>query len=240
MRPQARTSSAVRKAVRKRVWIKGRRDLERSSSVGTQNIKRLLDILAGATCLVAFAPFLCIIYLSIRTKMGSPVLFRQIRAGLHGRPFVMYKLRTMLELRDHRGAPLPDRMRLTSLGRVLRRTSLDELPELFNVLRGDMSLVGPRPLLMEYLQRYSPVEARRHEVRPGITGWAQVNGRNALSWEDKFRLDVWYVDHFSLALDVKILWMTLRNVLTQEGISAEGHATMPVFLGSQRRERSEN
>lgn len=153
---------------------------------------------------------------------------------------MMYKFRTMLELRDPQGRLLPDGARLTSLGRVLRRTSLDELPELFNVLKGDMSLVGPRPLLTEYLGRYSPTEARRHEVRPGITGWAQVNGRNAISWEDKFKLDVWYVEHFSLALDLKILWMTFVGVVSQEGINAEGHVTMPVFLGSQGREGSEH
>jgi len=165
--------------------------------------------------------------------MGSPVLFRQVRPGLHRKPFVMYKFRTMRDLRDTEGRLLPDEMRLTRVGHILRATSLDELPELFNVLKGEMSLVGPRPLLMEYLELYTPEQARRHEVKPGITGWAQVNGRNAITWEEKFKLDVWYVDNWSLGLDLKILALTLIKVLKREGISADGHATMPEFRGSQ-------
>lgn len=165
---------------------------------------------------------------------GAPVLFRQQRPGRHGRPFVIYKFRTMRELRDTEGRLLPDAQRLTHLGRFLRATSLDELPELFNVLKGEMSLVGPRPLLMEYLERYTPEQARRHEVKPGITGWAQVHGRNAITWEEKFKLDVWYVDHHSLGLDLKILWLTLVKVLRREGISASGHATMPEFQGPRQ------
>ena len=163
--------------------------------------------------------------------MGSPVLFKQQRPGLHGKPFMMSKFRTMTDARDGDGNLLPDADRLTRLGRFLRSTSLDELPELFNVLKGDMSLVGPRPLLMRYLDRYTPEQARRHEVRPGITGWAQINGRNALSWEDKFTLDVWYVDHCSLLLDMRIILQTIWKVLRREGISQEGEATMSEFMG---------
>lgn len=164
--------------------------------------------------------------------MRRPILFHQLRAGLYGRPFWLYKFRTMTDARDSNGRLLPDEQRLTRFGRWLRSTSLDELPELWNVLKGDMSLVGPRPLLVEYLDRYSPEQARRHEMKPGLTGWAQVNGRNALSWEEKFRLDVWYVDNWSIWLDFKILWLTLVKVLTRDGISAHGHATMPEFKGS--------
>jgi lipopolysaccharide/colanic/teichoic acid biosynthesis glycosyltransferase len=170
-----------------------------------------------------------LIALLVWRTMGRPVLFRQARPGLHGKPFVMYKFRTMRDLRDAEGNLLPDEARLTPFGRWLRTTSLDELPELVNVLRGEMSLVGPRPLLMEYLERYTPEQARRHEVKPGITGWAQIHGRNNLSWEERLRLDVWYVDHWSLWLDLKILWRTLWMVLRREGISAQGHATMPRF-----------
>jgi len=164
--------------------------------------------------------------------MGRPVLFKQMRPGLNGKPFYMYKFRTMTYERDEQGTLLSDELRLTGLGRFLRSTSLDELPELFNILKGDMSLVGPRPLLMQYLDRYTPEQARRHEVKPGITGWAQVNGRNAISWEEKFALDVWYVDNCSLWLDMKILLMTLVKVFKREGISAAGEATMPEFMGS--------
>jgi lipopolysaccharide/colanic/teichoic acid biosynthesis glycosyltransferase len=164
--------------------------------------------------------------------MGKPVLFRQTRPGLHGVPFLMIKFRTMRDAVDASGVPLPDAARLTRLGRFLRSSSLDELPELWNVLKGEMSLVGPRPLLMEYLPLYSAEQARRHEVRPGVTGWAQVNGRNALSWEDKFALDLWYVENRSLWLDLKIVWMTIRKVIKRDGISAEGEATMPKFTGS--------
>ncbi len=169
----------------------------------------------------------------IRRKLGSPVLFIQQRPGLHGKPFRMVKFRTMTDARDAAGQLLPDAQRLTPFGCFLRASSLDELPELWNVMRGEMSLVGPRPLLMEYLPLYSPQQARRHEVRPGITGWAQVNGRNAISWADKFALDVWYVDHRSLWLDVRILWLTMRKVLVRDGISAAGEATMPRFEGDK-------
>lgn len=192
-------------------------------------VKRGMDILASAVSLVVLFPLLLVLAAAVRLFLGRPVLFRQVRPGLHGRPFVLYKFRTMRDLRDANGNLLPDEQRLTPFGRFLRSASLDELPELFNVLRGDMSLVGPRPLLMEYLDRYTPEQARRHEVKPGITGWAQVNGRNSLSWEDKFRLDVWYVDHWSLWLDFKILWLTVVKVLRREGISAAGSATMPEF-----------
>lgn len=177
-------------------------------------------------------PLLLLVWL-IRRKLGSPVFFRQTRPGLHGKSFNMVKFRTMTDACGPDGVLLPDAVRLTSFGRFLRATSLDELPELWNVLKGDMSLVGPRPLLMEYLPLYSPEQARRHNVRPGITGWAQVNGRNALSWEDKFALDVWYVDHRTLWLDVKILWLTVKKVLVREGISAAGEATMSKFTGAK-------
>jgi len=175
---------------------------------------------------------MCAVALAVRLKLGKPILFRQPRAGFHGCQFELLKFRTMTNARDPQGRLLPDEQRLTPFGRLLRSTSLDELPQLFNVLRGDMSLVGPRPLLMEYLPRYTPEQARRHEVRPGITGWAQVNGRNVLSWEEKFRMDVWYVDNRSIWLDLKILWLTLRSVLARRGISAPGEATMPEFMGS--------
>ncbi len=193
--------------------------------------KRLFDTTLAALALMLLAVPLCVLAMVVRQKLGAPVLFRQMRPGLHGRPFEMLKFRTMTDARDERGVPLPDAMRLTPLGRWLRATSLDELPELWNVLKGDMSLVGPRPLLMEYLPLYSAEQARRHEVRPGITGWAQVNGRNAVSWEDKFRMDVWYVDHRSIWLDIKILWLTVRKVLAREGISAANEATMRKFTG---------
>lgn len=196
-------------------------------------LKRVLDILGASFCLVAFGPLMLYLAFRVWREMGSPVLFRQVRPGLHGKPFVMYKFRTMTDERDAEGNLLPDEKRLTPLGRFLREQSLDELPEFINVLKGEMSLVGPRPLLMEYLERYTPEQARRHEVKPGITGWAQVNGRNALSWEEKFKLDVWYVDNWNLLLDIKILVMTLVKVLRREGISAEGHATMPEFKGNK-------
>lgn len=197
-------------------------------------MKRFFDFLGAFIGLVILSPLLIFIALLVRVNMGAPVLFRQVRPGLHGKPFVLYKFRTMRNLRDAEGRLLPDEQRLTRLGAFLRSTSLDELPELFNVLKGDMSLVGPRPLLMEYLPRYTPEQARRHEVKPGITGWAQINGRNALSWEEKFKLDVWYVDNWSLWLDLKILAITFWKVLKREGISAEGHATMPEFEGSRK------
>ncbi len=195
-------------------------------------VKRGIDIVVSGLFLIVLSPLMLTLVLLVWRKLGSPILFRQVRPGLHGKPFVMYKFRTMTDARDADGNLLPDSERLTTFGRWLRATSLDELPELFNVLKGDMSLVGPRPLLMKYLTRYTPEQARRHEVKPGITGWAQIHGRNALSWEEKFQLDVWYVDNWSLWLDMKILWCTLRIVLMREGISAEGHATMPEFRGT--------
>lgn len=197
-------------------------------------MKRLTDIvLASIAGTLVLVPLLILVLL-VRRKLGSPVFFRQTRPGLHGQPFQMIKFRTMTDARTADGKLLPDADRLTAFGRFLRATSLDELPELWNVLKGDMSLVGPRPLLMEYLPLYSPQQARRHELRPGITGWAQVNGRNALSWEDKFALDVWYVDHRTFWLDIKILWLTVRKVLVREGISAAGEATMSKFTGDMR------
>ena len=196
-------------------------------------MKRLFDLLASAIGLLLLAVPLALLAWQVRRKLGSPVLFTQLRPGLHGKPFRMVKFRTMTDARDASGALLPDAQRLTPFGRFLRASSLDELPELWNVLRGEMSLVGPRPLLMEYLPLYSPEQARRHEVRPGITGWAQVNGRNAISWAGKFALDVWYVDHRSLWLDVRILWLTVRKVLVRDGISAPGDATMPRFEGDK-------
>jgi len=194
-------------------------------------VKRASDRTAAAVGLALAAPVLAAAALAIRASLGSPVLFRQERPGLGGRPFRVVKFRTMREATGPDGAPLPDSERLTALGRFLRSTSIDELPQLWNVLRGDLSLVGPRPLLVRYLPRYSPEQARRHDVLPGITGWAQVNGRNAISWEEKFGLDVWYVDHWTLALDLKILAMTVARVFRRDGISRDGHATMPEFTG---------
>jgi lipopolysaccharide/colanic/teichoic acid biosynthesis glycosyltransferase len=191
--------------------------------------KRLLDVIGSAAALTVTAPVQAVAAVAVRRSLGSPVIFRQRRPGLGGVPFTLLKIRTMREAHDPSGHALSDADRLTPLGRRLREASIDELPELWNVLRGDMSLVGPRPLLVEYLDRYSPEQARRHEVRPGITGWAQVNGRNALTWEEKFALDVWYVDHVSLRLDLRILWQTVRAVLAREGISAAGYETMPEF-----------
>jgi lipopolysaccharide/colanic/teichoic acid biosynthesis glycosyltransferase len=193
-----------------------------------------MDILGSIIGLVLLSPILLIVFCLIRFRMGYPVLFRQVRPGLHGTPFEMIKFRTMLDATDQQGNLLPDSERLTRLGRFLRSTSIDELPELWNVLKGDMSLVGPRPLLMEYLALYSPEQSRRHEVRPGVTGWAQVNGRNAISWDEKFALDLWYVDNRSLWLDLRIIWMTLQKVFRREGISAAGDATMPKFSGSSK------
>ena len=194
--------------------------------------KRLFDAAVAGVSLVVLLPVLGALALVVRLSLGSPVLFRQVRPGFRGRPFAMVKFRTMRDVVDVHGRALPDAERLTRFGRFLRSTSLDELPELWNVLRGEMSLVGPRPLLMEYLPLYTPDQARRHEVRPGITGWAQVNGRNALSWEEKFAFDVWYVDHRSFWLDLKILLLTLRKVFLREGISQTGQATMERFYGS--------
>ncbi len=200
---------------------------------GGEGVKRVIDFVVASLALLMLAlPLLALAWM-IRRKLGSPVLFRQVRPGLQGRPFTMVKFRTMTDERGPDGALLPDAQRLTPFGRFLRASSLDELPGLWNVLKGEMSLVGPRPLLMEYLPLYTPEQARRHEVRPGITGWAQINGRNAISWADKFALDVWYVDHRSLWLDVKILWRTVRKVLVRDGISAAGEATMSKFTGSK-------
>ena len=194
-------------------------------------MKRALDLLVLAATAPLWGPTLLIVAALVRLRLGSPVLFAQLRPGLNGKPFRLYKFRTMSDRRDAHGDLLPDALRLTPFGRRLRRTSLDELPELWNVIRGEMSLVGPRPLLLEYLPLYAPEQARRHDVRPGITGWAQVNGRNAITWDDRFRLDVWYVDHRSLLLDLEILLLTVIRVLRRQGITAEGSATMPKFCG---------
>jgi lipopolysaccharide/colanic/teichoic acid biosynthesis glycosyltransferase len=196
-------------------------------------MKRLFDAVLSCMGLLVFCIPLMLLAWLIKRKLGSPVFFRQVRPGLNGLPFQVVKFRTMTDARSLDGQLLSDAARLTPLGRFLRASSLDELPELWNVLKGDMSLVGPRPLLMEYLPLYSAAQSRRHDVRPGITGWAQVNGRNALSWDDKFKLDVWYVDNRSLWLDIKILWLTVRKVLVREGISAAGEATMSKFTGTK-------
>lgn len=198
-------------------------------------IKLGLDIVLSLLALIMLSPIYIILVVIIAKQMGRPVLFKQVRPGQRGKPFRMIKFRTMRDAIDENGNQLPDSERLTPFGNFLRSTSLDELPELWNVLKGDMSLVGPRPLLMEYLDLYTPEQARRHEVKPGITGWAQVNGRNALSWEEKFNLDVWYVDNQSLGLDTKILFMTVKKVFVREGISAEGEATMAKFEGSSKK-----
>lgn len=199
-----------------------------------------MDVVGAGLALLVCSPLLLAIALGVRRSLGRPVLFRQTRPGLHGAPFQMLKFRTMADARDASGQLLPDEQRLTRFGELLRRTSLDELPELWNVLKGDMSLVGPRPLLMQYLGRYTPQQARRHEVKPGVTGWAQINGRNAISWEKKFELDVWYVDHRSLALDLWIILATIWKTIRREGISAAQHATMPEFRGREEPvERSE-
>ncbi len=215
MGPRAATSTAIRH----------RRRLSCS-------LKRLIDLVGASVGLVVLSPVLAAVAAAVRSRLGSPVLFVQARTGVEGRLFHLYKFRTMTEARDATGALLPDHARMTPYGRFLRSSSLDELPELFNVLKGDMSLVGPRPLLPHYLGLYDQRQRRRHEVRPGITGWCQVKGRNALSWEDKLELDVWYVEHWSLALDLRILAATVRAVLTARGISAEGDVTMPSFEGS--------
>lgn len=194
--------------------------------------KRFLDLALTVPVLVLSAPLLMLVALCVRIKLGTPILFRQQRPGHHGHLFTLIKLRTMTEACDAQGRPLPDAERLTAFGRFLRSTSLDELPELLNVLRGEMSLVGPRPLLADYLKLYTPEQKRRHDVKPGITGWAQINGRNALTWEQKFALDVWYTEHLSLWLDIKILALTVWRVVTRHGIQAPGHATAQAFQGS--------
>lgn len=198
-------------------------------------VKRAIDIAGASVALAAGAPVIAATAVAVAKDLGRPVLFRQVRPGLHGRPFTLVKFRSMRDAVDRDGRPLPDGERLTAFGQRLRATSLDELPQFWNVLVGDMSLVGPRPLLVEYLPRYSPEQARRHDVKPGITGWAQINGRNALSWDEKFALDVWYVDHQSLALDLRILFATVRTALRKDGVRHAGEATMPPFLGSAAR-----
>ena len=197
-------------------------------------IKRIIDIIVSTIGLLILSPMLLILAVIIRVKLGSPVLFRQQRPGLRGKGFVLYKFRTMTDQRDETGRLLPDEERLPAFGRFLRSTSIDELPELFNVLKGDMSIIGPRPLMMKYLDRYTPEQARRHDVKPGITGWAQINGRNAISWEDRFKLDVWYVDNWGLWLDLKIIFRTVAAVFKREGITQQGRVTMDEFLGTPK------
>lgn len=194
-------------------------------------LKHFTEPIAGAAAALVLGPLMAMISIAIWVTMGHPVLFRQRRIGYGNREFTVQKFRSMIDVRDAGGSLLPDDVRLGGIGKLLRATSVDELPQLWNVMKGEMSIVGPRPLLPEYLERYSLRQLRRHEVRPGITGWAQVNGRNALSWEEKFELDVWYVENQSFLLDLKILWMTVVQVLRRRGVSAEGHATMPEFLG---------
>jgi len=196
-------------------------------------MKRLFDFLASLIALILLSPIIALVTWRIRKNLGSPVLFRQTRPGLNGKSFEMVKFRTMKDAVDQHGNPLPDSERMTPFGDKLRNSSLDELPELWNVLKGEMSLVGPRPLLMQYLPLYNKEQARRHDVRPGVTGWAQINGRNAISWEDKFALDVWYVDNKTLWLDIKILLLTVKKVFVKEGISADGHVTIKPFKGSE-------
>ncbi|MBN8106884.1 sugar transferase [Vibrio vulnificus] len=203
-------------------------------------MKRLFDFLASLTVLILLSPIIALVAWKIRKNLGSPVLFRQTRPGLNGKPFEMVKFRTMKDAVDEQGNPLPDSERMTPFGNKLRNSSLDELPELWNVLKGEMSLVGPRPLLMHYLTLYSPEQARRNEVRPGVTGWAQINGRNAISWEDKFKLDVWYVDNRSFWLDIKILLLTVKKVFVKEGISADGHVTIAPFTGQVKQGKADD
>lgn len=199
------------------------------------SVSRMMDILAAVSGLLVLSPILTLLGILVRVSVGPPVIFCQHRAGWKGKLFTMYKFRTMSDRRSPNGKAMHDAERLTGLGRWMRKSSLDELPELLNVLKGDMALVGPRPLLPQYLERYTPEQSRRHEVKPGITGWAQVNGRNAITWEEKFKLDVWYVDNRSLLLDLKILWLTLVNVIRGVGINQPGQATMEEFMGSDRK-----
>lgn len=201
-------------------------------------MKRLFDLLSATLGLIVLSPLLLLVAVGVRLRLGSPVIFSHQRPGLHGKPFYAYKFRSMTNARDAQGQLLPDEVRLVPFGKFLRRWSLDELPQLFNVVMGDVSLVGPRPLLMEYLPRYNKEQARRHDVRPGITGWAQVNGRNAISWEQKFKLDVWYVDHQSFWLDMKILLLTAVMVFSRKGISQEGYVSSEVFMGTPTREEN--
>lgn len=201
-------------------------------------IKRILDIISSLLAIIILSPLLAVTAVLVKTKLGSPVLFKQERPGKDEKIFTLMKFRTMTDERDENGELLPDEIRLTKFGKFLRSTSIDELPELFNILKGDMSVIGPRPLLVEYIPRYNEHQHRRHEVRPGLSGWAQVNGRNTVSWEDKFDMDVHYVDNYSFAMDVKILFMTVLNVLKKEGISSETSATMEVFMGTPGREEA--
>ena len=198
-------------------------------------LKRLLDIIIASIALILLSPLYAFVAYKVKKNLGSPVLFRQARPGLHGKPFEMIKFRTMKDAVDEQGNPLPDSERLTPFGQMLRSTSLDEMPELWNVIKGDMSIVGPRPLLMEYLPLYSPEQAKRHDVRPGMTGHAQVNGRNAIGWEEKFKLDIWYVENRSIWLDFKIMFKTVHKVLAKDDISAEGDVTMPKFTGNAKK-----
>lgn len=201
-------------------------------------LKRFLDIIIASIALILLSPLYAFVAYKVKKNLGSPVLFRQVRPGLHGKPFEMIKFRTMKDAVDEQGNPLPDSERLTPFGQMLRSTSLDEMPELWNVIKGDMSIVGPRPLLMEYLPLYSPEQAKRHDVRPGMTGHAQVNGRNAIGWEEKFKLDTWYVENQSIWLDFKIMFKTVHKVLAKDDISAEGEATMTRFTGSQHKDET--
>lgn len=201
-------------------------------------IKRILDIISSLLAIIILSPLLAVTAVLVKTKLGSPVLFKQERPGKDEKIFTLMKFRTMTDERDENGELLPDEVRLTKFGKFLRSTSIDELPELFNILKGDMSVIGPRPLLVEYIPRYNEHQHRRHEVRPGLSGWAQVNGRNTVSWEDKFDMDVHYVDNYSFTMDVKILFMTVLNVLKKEGISSETSATMEVFMGTPEREEA--
>ncbi|WP_308618102.1 sugar transferase [uncultured Eubacterium sp.] len=201
-------------------------------------IKRILDIISSLLAIIILSPLLAVTAVLVKTKLGSPVLFKQERPGKNEKIFTLMKFRTMTDERDENGELLPDEVRLTKFGKFLRSTSIDELPELFNILKGDMSVIGPRPLLVEYIPRYNEHQHRRHEVRPGLSGWAQVNGRNTVSWEDKFDMDVHYVDNYSFVMDVKILFMTVLNVLKKEGISSETSATMEVFMGTPGREEA--
>lgn len=210
--------------------------MDRKIGIYQRYFKRLLDIIGSLVGIICLSPILVIVAILVRTKLGSPVLFRQERPGKNGKIFRMYKFRSMTDQRDDQGELLPDGIRLTSFGKMLRATSLDELPELFNILKGEMSIVGPRPLLVQYLSLYNAHQARRHEVRPGLTGWAQVNGRNAISWEAKFDLDVDYVDHISLKKDLHIVGLTLKKVFVREGISQAGEATMEPFKGTKLKE----
>jgi lipopolysaccharide/colanic/teichoic acid biosynthesis glycosyltransferase len=212
--------------------LSGGRQAKNKNNVMRNFIKRLFDIISSAVALIIISPLLIILAVLVRLKLGSPILFRQQRPGLGGKAFAIYKFRTMTDRHDATGNLLPDDQRLPAFGRFLRSTSFDELPELLNVFKGDMSVVGPRPLMMKYLGRYSPEQARRHEVKPGITGWAQINGRNTVSWEDKFKLDVWYVDNWTFWLDMKIIFRSIWMVIAREGITQQGRATIDEFMGT--------